>query len=95
MTLDSRSTPPAVTCERTLDAAGELLTRRGLARLTVEAVAERAGTTTQTIQRWWPSEEALALDALRHEWLGLAAHVYRRAVDEGFATGPAHDTEGS
>jgi outer membrane lipoprotein-sorting protein len=81
--LARRSVPPAVTRERTLDAAGELLTMRGLVGLTVDAVAERAGTTTQAIQRWWPSEEALAPDALRHEWLGLAAHVYRRAVNAG------------
>jgi AcrR family transcriptional regulator len=92
MTLDNhvarRSTPPAVTREQALDAAGELLTTRGLAGLTVDAVAERAGTTTQKIQRWWPSEEVLALDALRYEWLGLAAHVYRRALIAGFARYP-------
>jgi AcrR family transcriptional regulator len=87
MTLDNhvarRSTPPAVTREQALDAAGELLTTHGLAGLTVVAVAERAGTTTQTIQRWWPSEDVLALDALQHEWLGLAAHVYRRVAHAG------------
>lgn len=69
--------------ERTLDAAGELLVARGLAALTVEAVAERAGTSTRAVQRWWPSQEALALDTLRHEWLALAAHVYRGALQSG------------
>ena len=31
-------------------------------------VAERAGVSTATIYRWWPTKETLALDALHHEW---------------------------
>jgi AcrR family transcriptional regulator len=56
-----------------LEAAGELLVTKGLAALTLDAVAERARTSVELIHRWWPSEEALALDALRHEWLALAS----------------------
>jgi AcrR family transcriptional regulator len=56
-----------------LDAAGELLVTRGLIAVSVEAVAERARVSKHLIGRWWPSEEALALDALHHEWVALAA----------------------
>ncbi len=69
--------------ERALDAAGELLAMRGLVALSVDAVAGRTGTSRAKIRRWWPSEEALALDALRHEWIGLAAHVHRGACRFG------------
>ena len=78
--VDSRLTPPAVTRERTLDLAGELLATRGLAALSVDAVAERAGTTRSALERWWPTEEALALDVLRQEWVELAVHVYGRCA---------------
>lgn len=66
-----------------LDVAGELLVTRGLVALTLEEVAARAGIDHPSICRWWPSEEALALDALRHEWLALAASVYRGACRAG------------
>lgn len=69
--------------KRALDAAAELLTTRGLAGLTIDAVAKHAGTSRPAIQRLWPSEEALALDALRHEWLELAAQVYGGACRFG------------
>jgi AcrR family transcriptional regulator len=58
-----------------LDSAGELLVTRGLTALTIDAVAERANVEKTAISRWWPSEEALALDVLYHEWVALAAHV--------------------
>ena len=67
--------------EAILDAAGELLVTRGLGALTLEAVAQRANVGTSLVCRWWPSERALALDALRHEWLALAG-------------AELHDTEG-
>ncbi|HYM80736.1 MAG TPA: helix-turn-helix domain-containing protein, partial [Candidatus Limnocylindria bacterium] len=47
-----------------LDAAAELLLRRGLGAVSMDAVAERAGVSKATIYRWWPSKEMLALDAL-------------------------------
>jgi hypothetical protein len=62
-----------------LDAAGDLLVTRGLVALTTRSVAARAGISEKTVRRWWPSEEALALDALRHEWTALVGHVRRRA----------------
>jgi len=50
---------------------------RDLLALTTNAVAQRAGVETAVGSRWWPSEEALALDALRREWLGRAAQMRR------------------
>jgi AcrR family transcriptional regulator len=52
-----------------LDAAADLLLDEGIARVSMDAVAERAGVSKATIYRWWPSKERLALDAL----LGWAA----------------------
>jgi AcrR family transcriptional regulator len=66
--------------EAILDAAGQLLVTRGLVALTLDAVARRADVEASLISRWWPSEEALALDALRQEWLALAVQIRRRAV---------------
>jgi AcrR family transcriptional regulator len=59
--------------------------------LSLDAVAQRAKVEPVAIYRWWPSEEALALDALRHEWVALAAHVYRGACRFGVGAGPALD----
>ena len=51
-----------------LGAARELLLKQGLNSISMDAVAERAGTSKATIYRWWPSKELLALDALFREW---------------------------
>jgi AcrR family transcriptional regulator len=59
-----------------LDAAAELLLARGLSAVSMDAVAERAGVSKATIYRWWPTKEALALDALYTEW--AAARPYPR-----------------
>jgi AcrR family transcriptional regulator len=75
----ARDTPPADVPRRgrprsetsrksILRAAGELLLERGLASISMDAVAERAGASKATIYRWWPSKELLALDALFSEW---------------------------
>jgi AcrR family transcriptional regulator len=66
-----------------LDAARELLVTHGLVALRLDAVARRAEVDPVAICRWWPSEEALALDVLRQEWVALAAHVYRGACRFG------------
>ena len=51
-----------------LKAAAELLLDRGLAAVSMDAVAERAGVSKATIYRWWPTKETLALDALYTQW---------------------------
>jgi AcrR family transcriptional regulator len=68
---------------RIIDAARELLTSSGLSAMTLDAVAARARVSEQMISRWWPSEEALALDVLRREWIALAAGVRRAALKSG------------
>lgn len=55
-----------------LAAAAELLLERGLAEVSMDAVADRAGVSKATIYRWWPSKETLALDALYARWAAAA-----------------------
>ncbi len=53
-----------------LEAATGLLDERGYNRVTVEAIAARAGAGKQTIYRWWPSKAFLFIE------------LYRRLVPE-------------
>lgn len=46
-----------------LSATADLLGEIGYTKLTVEAIATRAGVGKQTIYRWWPDKGALVLDA--------------------------------
>lgn len=52
-----------------LRAAGELVDRDGVAAVTVEAIAERAGVGKATVYRWWPNKAAVVTDS----FLELAA----------------------
>ncbi|WP_219418429.1 TetR/AcrR family transcriptional regulator [Pseudonocardia nigra] len=46
-----------------LTAAADLVHEVGYRKLTIEAIAARAGVGKQTIYRWWPSKGAVVLDA--------------------------------
>ena len=58
--------------EAILRAAAGLLLEHGLAAVSMDAVAARAGVSKATIYRWWPTKETLALDALYTEWTAAA-----------------------
>jgi AcrR family transcriptional regulator len=47
-----------------LAAATSLIGELGYDRVSIEAIAKRAGVGKQTIYRWWPSKGAVALEAL-------------------------------
>jgi len=67
--------------EAILDAAGELLVTRGLVGMTIEAVARRAHVSNETVERWWPNDEALAIDVLPREWAALVGCVTSGACE--------------
>jgi AcrR family transcriptional regulator len=50
---------------RILKAALELMDTTGFAQVTVEAIAERAGTSKATVYRWWPNKAAVVIEAFR------------------------------
>ncbi|WCD86173.1 putative HTH-type transcriptional regulator [Streptomyces xanthophaeus] len=63
-----------------LDAALTLVGEVGYNKLTIEAIAARAGVGKQTIYRWWPSKAAVLLDAS----LALAGEAGEEADWTGF-----------
>jgi AcrR family transcriptional regulator len=62
-----------------LDAALELIAEVGYPKLTIEAIAARAGVGKQTIYRWWPSKAAVLLDA----FVSLGERAAREAGEPG------------
>ncbi|GAA0487156.1 TetR/AcrR family transcriptional regulator [Streptomyces stramineus] len=56
-----------------LDAALELVGEVGFTKLTIEAIAARAGVGKQTIYRWWPSKAAVLFEACVPEGVDPAA----------------------
>ncbi|MBM7436985.1 TetR/AcrR family transcriptional regulator [Streptomyces sp. HB132] len=59
----------------TLDAALELCTEKGYGRVTIEAIAARAGVSKKTIYRWWPSKGAVMLEAFTEVFVGATPFV--------------------
>jgi AcrR family transcriptional regulator len=51
--------------QRILQAALELMEQLGFARITAEAIAERAGASKATLYRWWPNKAAVVIEAFR------------------------------
>ncbi|MCB1531183.1 MAG: TetR/AcrR family transcriptional regulator [Rhodospirillales bacterium] len=47
-----------------LDATRRLLTHNSVAKLSVEAIAKKAGVGKTTIYRWWPNKQAVVMDAV-------------------------------
>ncbi|MCT9089210.1 TetR/AcrR family transcriptional regulator [Streptomyces sp. ASQP_92] len=51
----------------TLVAALELCAENGYSKVTIEAIAARAGVSKKTIYRWWPTKGAVLLDAVTEQ----------------------------
>jgi AcrR family transcriptional regulator len=61
-----------------LQAATELVVEQGYAAVSIEKIAQRAGTGKQTIYRWWPSKGDVLMEALARK-----ADVHIALPDEG------------
>lgn len=71
--------------QRVLDAAEELFFTRGIAATPIDAVLERAGVSSATLYRGYPSKEALvaaALDRRHDEWTAAWDRAVERATDD-------------
>lgn len=71
--------------QRVLDAAEELFFTRGIAATPIDAVLERAGVSSATLYRGYPSKEALvaaALDRRHDEWTAAWDRAVGRATDD-------------
>ncbi|BBX15537.1 TetR family transcriptional regulator [Mycolicibacterium duvalii] len=63
-------------------ATRDMLLERGFDKLSIEAVAARAGVGKQTIYRWWPSRHALVADVI----LDYADRILRPIASTGDLT---------
>ncbi|MEV8227208.1 TetR/AcrR family transcriptional regulator [Streptomyces sp. NPDC079167] len=70
----------------TLDAALELCTEKGYGRVTVEAIAARAGVSKKTIYRWWPSKVAVMLEAFAQVLAGATPFVETGDIEADLRT---------
>ncbi len=62
----ARGRPRSETARRAvLDAALRRCQRDGYQALTIKGIAQAAGVGRQTVYRWWPTKEAVLLEALR------------------------------
>lgn len=68
--------PAEAVRQAALAAAGTMLFETGLAGLTFDKVAQRAGVSKMTLYKWWPSPGALAFEAY------FAAVEHRLAFDD-------------
>ncbi|KUF15274.1 MULTISPECIES: TetR/AcrR family transcriptional regulator [Streptomyces] len=69
------------------DAALALVGEVGYGKMTIEAIAARAGVGKQTIYRWWPSKSAVLLDA----FLDLADQANAQLSEQAGLDEPATD----
>jgi AcrR family transcriptional regulator len=87
-----RGRPPAGTSaaqrEVILDAAFELLVERGYRRTTMAAVAERAGSSKETLYAWFGSKQGLFTALIRRQ-AEAANQAVAAAMDGGAAPDPA------
>jgi AcrR family transcriptional regulator len=63
-----------------LRAANELLEERGIAALTVDAVAQRAGVAKATIYRWWRGKGPLAIEGFLTQTTPRIAYPHTRSA---------------
>lgn len=80
-------------------ATRELALDRGFDKLTIEAIAAKAGVGKQTIYRWWPSRPALLADVLLEDFgsisptipesgdIGADLSTWARALAKSITTG--------
>lgn len=66
-----------------LTAAAELVDELGYRKLSIEAIAARAGVGKQTIYRWWPSKGAVVLDAVMREQQDTGGTAIPETADLG------------
>lgn len=50
-----------------LDSTRRLLTHMSVQKLSIEAIAKKAGVGKTTIYRWWPNKQAVVMEAILHQ----------------------------